>query len=108
MKNLRLHKTFRTHYPTKATLAIDLFWDDPLKHYKRVKPHCYKHLQPSMGYKCSKNTILYTPISKRLLECVDSPIDRLIKHRSADNQYNRNKVNFKNITNLSEPGSDIR
>ena len=108
MKNLRPHSTYRPHYPIKAALAFDALWKYPLKPQKRVKFYWLIHLLSLVGYQYPKTTARDTHVFNRILERVESPIDRLIKDISANNQHNRNKVNSKNIENLSEPGSDIQ
>ena len=107
MKNLRPHSTYRPHYPIKAALAFDALWRYPLKPQERVKFYLLRHLLNLVGYKYPKTTAQDTHVFNRILERVRSFIDRLIIDRNLDNQHNRNKVNSKNIENLSEPGSDI-
>ena len=47
-----------------------------------------------------------TPVLNRILKRIESPIDRLIKKKSADSQYIKSKTINNNIVELSEPGSD--
>lgn len=108
MKNLRLVPDLYQQYPfVKATLVFDALWKYPLKPQKRVKFYLLRHLLSLVGYKYPKTTARDTHVFNRILERVESPIDRLIIDINIDNQHNRNKVNSKNIENLSEPGSDI-
>lgn len=108
MKNLRLVPDLYRQYPfVKATLVFDALWRYPLKPQKRIEFYLLRHLLNLVEYKYPKTTAQDTHVFKRILERVRSFIDRLIIDRNLDNQHNRNKVNSKNIENLSEPGSDI-
>ena len=97
MKNLRLHKTFRTHYPTKTALAFDAFDISDFIDQKGVWLHWQRRLQPSMENKCSKNRARWTRVSDCLLGRIKSHINRPIKQLITDHLLIKNIINTNKI-----------
>lgn len=65
-------------------------------------------IQGVLGHNSSRTTERYTHVSKRVLERVESPIDKIVKDKSTYNKHFNNFNRIINIKEISEPGSDIQ
>ena len=107
MKNLRLTPNF--FQSTKMTLAPPAIGNKGSVGSKTHKfsfqalTNCRIYDGSSGVKEVARACVRYTHVSNRMLERIESPIDRIIKANNTDNQYIKDDSNKNDIMDISEP-----